>query len=71
MFSTNGVISPRDGILHFMFRIADMRKSHLLEAHVRAQLIQKRTTKEGEIITYHQEELRVGKIYVNKYTYSW
>lgn len=59
MFSTNAVISPRDGVLYFMFRIADMRKSHLLEAHVRAQLVQKRTTKEGEIISYHQEELKV------------
>lgn len=61
MFSTQAVISPRDGVLHFMFRIADMRTSHLLEAHVRAQMVQKRTTKEGEIISYHQEELRVTR----------
>lgn len=37
-----------------------MRRTHLLEAHVRAQLVRKRTTKEGEVITYHQEELQVG-----------
>lgn len=39
---------------------ADMRKTHLLEAHVRAQLVKKRTTAEGEIIAYQQEELEVG-----------
>lgn len=37
-----------------------MRVTHLLEAHVRAQLVKKRTTNEGEIIAYHQEELEVG-----------
>jgi potassium inwardly-rectifying channel subfamily J len=65
MFSNNSVIIPRDGVLHFMFRIADMRKSHLLEAHVRAQLVRKRTTKEGETITYHQEELKVDLIFLS------
>jgi len=60
MFSKNAVISARDGVLYFMFRIGDMRRSHLLEARVRAQLIKKRTTQEGEVITYHQEELQVG-----------
>src|SRR2546428_8016905 len=39
---------------------ADMRKTHLLEAHVRAQFIKKRVTAEGEIISHHQEELEVG-----------
>lgn len=37
-----------------------MRVTHLLEAHVRAQLVKKRTTSEGEIIAYYQEELEVG-----------
>jgi hypothetical protein len=36
-----------------------MRKNNLLEAHVRAQLIRKRITQEGEIITFNQEELKV------------
>ncbi|CAL8072800.1 unnamed protein product [Orchesella dallaii] len=60
MFSKNAVMNMRDGILCFMFRVADMRKTHLLEAHVRAQVVKKRVTTEGEIIAYHQEELEVG-----------
>ncbi|ODN02309.1 Inward rectifier potassium channel irk-1, partial [Orchesella cincta] len=60
MFSRNAVINKRDGILCFMFRVADMRTTTLLEAHVRAQLVRKRVTSEGEVIAYHQEELEVG-----------
>ncbi|ODM96819.1 Inward rectifier potassium channel irk-1 [Orchesella cincta] len=60
MFSKNAVINMRDGILCFMFRVADMRKTHLLEAHVRAQFVKKRVTNEGEVIAYHQEEIDVG-----------
>jgi len=37
-----------------------MRKSHLLDASVRAQFISKRTTPEGEEITISQEEMEVG-----------
>ena len=59
MFSRNAVICQRDDQLCFMFRVADMRKSHLLDASVRAQLIRKRTTAEGEEITISQEELQV------------
>jgi potassium inwardly-rectifying channel subfamily J len=44
-----------------MIRVGDMRtKSHLLEAHIRAVFISKRTTREGEVIKYHQQELEVG-----------
>ncbi|ODM90832.1 ATP-sensitive inward rectifier potassium channel 12 [Orchesella cincta] len=60
MFSKNAVIGMRDGALCFMFRVADMRKAHLVEAHVRAQLIRKRKTKEGEIIPEAKEEIEVG-----------
>lgn len=60
MFSRNALINVRDGVLCFMFRVADMRVSHLLEAHVRAQIVRKRTTANGEIVSYHQEELNVS-----------
>jgi len=43
-----------------MFRVGDMRKSHIISANVRAQLIKKRVTKEGEILPYYQHELKVG-----------
>lgn len=34
LFSKSGVICMRDGRLCFLFRVGDMRKSHIVEAHV-------------------------------------
>lgn len=42
LFSRNAVICQRNGQLCLMFRVGDMRKSHIIEAHVRAQLIKKK-----------------------------
>ena len=42
LFSKNAVISQRDGVPCFMFRVGDMRKNHIIEAQVRAQIIRKR-----------------------------
>ena len=39
MFSKNAVITKRNGHLWLMFRLGNMRKSHLIEAHIRAQMI--------------------------------
>lgn len=36
-----------------------MRKSHIIEAHVRAQLIKHKVTKEGEHLPFFQTELKV------------
>ncbi|XP_074096863.1 G protein-activated inward rectifier potassium channel 3 isoform X2 [Cotesia typhae] len=60
LFSRNAVICQRDGELCFMFRVADMRKSHIIGATVRAQVIRSITTKEGEILTLNQKQLTVG-----------
>lgn len=60
LFSRNAVISHRDGVPCFMFRVGDMRKSHIIEAHVRAQLIRHKVTKEGENLPFNQTELKVG-----------
>lgn len=60
LFSRNAVISHRDGIPCLMFRVGDMRKSHIIEAHVRAQLIKHKITKEGESLPFFQTELKVG-----------
>ncbi|CAH1128779.1 unnamed protein product [Ceutorhynchus assimilis] len=59
LFSRNAVISHRDGIPCLMFRVGDMRKSHIIEAHVRAQLIKHKVTKEGEHLPFFQTELKV------------
>lgn len=60
LFSKQAVICQRDGVMCLMFRIGDMRKSHIIGANVRAQLIKPKVTKEGEAIGHYQTELEVG-----------
>ncbi|XP_037715718.1 G protein-activated inward rectifier potassium channel 3 isoform X3 [Drosophila subpulchrella] len=60
LFSRNAVICHRDGVPCLMFRVGDMRKSHIIEAHVRAQIIRKKVTKEGEVLPFYQQELHIG-----------
>jgi len=60
VFSKNAVICQRNGKLLLMFRIGNMRSSHLIQAQVRAQLVHKVTTEEGETIYFYQQELKVG-----------
>ncbi|CAH1793677.1 unnamed protein product [Owenia fusiformis] len=68
MFSKNAVICKRNGELSLMFRVGDMRKSHIVEAHIRVMMITKKLTKEGEIIPLYQEELELdlpdGKLFL-------
>lgn len=65
VFSRKAVICERDGKLTLMFRLGDLRtKTHLLQTTIRAQVIRRKATYEGEIIHYHQEELEV--IFVSK-----
>lgn len=57
-FSKNAVISERDNNLCFMFRIGDMqRKSCIIEAKVKAQLIRQKNTPRGE---FHQTKLHLS-----------
>uniref|UniRef100_A0A4W6DLT1 ATP-sensitive inward rectifier potassium channel 14 n=1 Tax=Lates calcarifer TaxID=8187 RepID=A0A4W6DLT1_LATCA len=60
MFSKNAVIAMRDGKLCLMWRVGNLRKSHIVEAHVRAQLIRSYVTVEGEFIPLEQMDLNVG-----------
>lgn len=39
VFSETAVVAQRDGKLCMMWRVGNLRKSHLVEAHVRAQLL--------------------------------
>lgn len=51
LFSRNAIICHRDGVPHLMFRVGDMRKSHIIEAHVRAQVIRRKVFfKKHEIV---------------------
>uniref|UniRef100_T1GNP6 Inward rectifier potassium channel C-terminal domain-containing protein n=1 Tax=Megaselia scalaris TaxID=36166 RepID=T1GNP6_MEGSC len=60
LFSRHAVICHRDGVPCLMFRVGDMRKSHIIEAHIRAQIIRKKITKEKEEIPFYQQELKIG-----------
>ncbi|XP_053713075.1 ATP-sensitive inward rectifier potassium channel 12-like [Synchiropus splendidus] len=60
LFSHNAVIALRDGKLCLMWRLGNMRKSHIVEAHVRAQLIKPHVTSEGEYLPLEQTDIDVG-----------
>uniref|UniRef100_UPI00398EAABC G protein-activated inward rectifier potassium channel 2 n=1 Tax=Pristiophorus japonicus TaxID=55135 RepID=UPI00398EAABC len=60
VFSTHAVISVRDSKLCLMFRVGDLRSSHIVEASIRAKLIKSQQTKEGEFIPLNQTDISVG-----------
>uniref|UniRef100_A0A4W3H1H4 Potassium inwardly rectifying channel subfamily J member 5 n=1 Tax=Callorhinchus milii TaxID=7868 RepID=A0A4W3H1H4_CALMI len=60
MFSQRAVISLRDEKLCLMFRVGDLRNSHIVEASIRAKLIKSKQTKEGEFIPLNQTDINVG-----------
>ncbi|GFR04202.1 ATP-sensitive inward rectifier potassium channel 12 [Trichonephila clavata] len=59
MFSRYACVCLREGRLCFMFRVGDMRKSHIIGATVSAQVIRRKTTAEGEVIPYYHTLLDV------------
>ena len=82
VFSKNAVICTRDGKLTFMFRfvrsrkmtillnsvwrVGDLRNSHIVEAQIRAKLIKSRQTAEGEFMPLDQTDLNVSYDYVRQ-----
>nr|3VSQ_A Chain A, G protein-activated inward rectifier potassium channel 2 [Mus musculus] len=60
VFSTHAVISMRDGKLCLMFRVGDLRNSHIVRASIRAKLIKSKQTSEGEFIPLNQTDINVG-----------
>lgn len=60
MFSHNAVISVRDNKMCLMFRVGDLRNSHIVEASIRAKLIRSQQTKEGEFIPLNQTDINIG-----------
>ena len=59
VFSKNAVITMRNGSLYLICRLCDLRKSSLLEAHVRMVIVRKEVTDEGETIPYQLSDLTV------------
>ncbi|XP_038607238.1 G protein-activated inward rectifier potassium channel 1 isoform X1 [Tachyglossus aculeatus] len=60
MFSEHAVISMRDGRLTLMFRVGNLRNSHMVSAQIRCKLLKSRQTPEGEFLPLDQLELDVG-----------
>ncbi|XP_077303791.1 G protein-activated inward rectifier potassium channel 1 [Lithobates pipiens] len=60
MFSEHAVISMRDGKLTLMFRVGNLRNSHMVSAQIRCKLLKSRQTPEGEFLPLDQLELDVG-----------
>uniref|UniRef100_A0A8B9G6K7 Potassium inwardly rectifying channel subfamily J member 9 n=1 Tax=Amazona collaria TaxID=241587 RepID=A0A8B9G6K7_9PSIT len=60
VFSSHAVVSLRDDRLCLMFRVGDLRDSHIVEASIRAKLIKSKQTQEGEFIPLNQTDLSVG-----------
>ncbi|XP_072036106.1 uncharacterized protein [Amphiura filiformis] len=53
-FSRHAVIAMRNGKLCFMFRVGNIRNSHLYEPHIRAYVIKPSISEEGEYVPlYH------------------
>lgn len=60
IFSKHCIICERDAMLCMLFRIGDLRESHMVDAKIRAKLIKSRQTQEGEFIPLEQSEINLG-----------
>ncbi|XP_033845694.1 ATP-sensitive inward rectifier potassium channel 8 [Periophthalmus magnuspinnatus] len=58
IFSRHAVIAVRNNRLCFMIRIGDLRKSMIIGATIRLQVVRKTTTPEGEVIPIHQIDVQ-------------
>ncbi|OCT73070.1 ATP-sensitive inward rectifier potassium channel 11 [Xenopus laevis] len=59
IFSKHAVIACRDGKYRFMFRVGDLRKSMIISASIKIQIVKKTTTEEGEVIPISQVDIQV------------
>ncbi|XP_017538429.1 ATP-sensitive inward rectifier potassium channel 11 [Pygocentrus nattereri] len=58
IFSKHAVVSARNGRLCFMFRLGDLRKSMIISATVRMQLVRRGATDEGEVLPLEQIDIQ-------------
>ncbi|XP_026274105.1 G protein-activated inward rectifier potassium channel 3-like [Frankliniella occidentalis] len=60
LFSRRAVVTMRDSRLCLQFRVADIRKTHMVDARLRAHLLHTRCTAEGEYLAPHRTELKLS-----------
>ncbi|KAM9302105.1 ATP-sensitive inward rectifier potassium channel 11 [Gastrophryne carolinensis] len=58
IFSKHAVIAPRNGKLCFMFRVGDLRKSMIISATIRMQVVRKSSSAEGEVLPLDQIDIQ-------------
>ncbi|XP_019407896.1 PREDICTED: ATP-sensitive inward rectifier potassium channel 11 [Crocodylus porosus] len=59
IFSKHAVIALREGKLCFMLRVGDLRKSMIISATIRMQVVKKTTSLEGEVVPLHQIDIQM------------
>lgn len=59
IFSKHAVIACRDGKYQFMFRVGDLRKSMIISASIKIQVVKNTTTSEGEVVPISQVDIQV------------
>ncbi|XP_041693641.1 ATP-sensitive inward rectifier potassium channel 11-like [Coregonus clupeaformis] len=59
IFSKHAVISIRNNKLCFMIRLGDLRKSMIISATVRMQVVRRSTTPEGEVVPLDQIDIHM------------
>ncbi|KAG8125744.1 hypothetical protein E2320_020917 [Naja naja] len=59
IFSKHAVIALRGGKLCFMLRVGDLRKSMIISATIRMQVVKKSTSQEGEVMPLNQIEIQM------------
>jgi len=50
LFANKATITPRDGVPHLMFRMANWRRNRIVEAQLRVMLLVTEKTREGEVM---------------------
>ncbi|XP_061826030.1 ATP-sensitive inward rectifier potassium channel 11 isoform X1 [Nerophis lumbriciformis] len=59
IFSKHAVVSVRNNRLCFMVRIGDLRKSMIISATVRMQVVRRTSTEEGEVVPLDQIDIHM------------
>jgi len=70
LFSNKVVISPRDGVPHVMFRMANWRRNRIVEARLSAVLLVTERTREGDVMR-KQIDLPLVRSKTNVFFLTW
>jgi inward rectifier potassium channel len=70
LFSDRVVISPRDGVPHVMFRMANWRRNRIVEARLSAVLLVTERTREGDMMR-KQIDLPLVRSRTNVFFLTW